>query len=153
MVHVIIMPVGPGGFAAMLSGSGEPRRTGPTNAKEGAVDGVKRELAKVTSADICEMYNGMLGLSVGFKYESGFSQNLSGYVLDAAMVIRVMAAIGVLSLSEAVGKSCWVTHTHSSVIKIEPLHKDDGKPFVLAEWQKFVEKKMPGLSYRDLLGE
>jgi hypothetical protein len=110
----------------------------------------ERELARIAYADIGEVYNGMLGLRVGFEYEGGCSQGLGGYMLDAGMVIRVLNAIGVSSLSAAKGRSCWVTHTHDKVLKIEPLHAKDGTPFVIAEWQEWVRRVMPRLSYSDL---
>jgi len=50
-----------------------------------------------------------------------------------------MGALGVTHLSDMDGMSCWVTHSLTGVEKIEPLHKKDGVPFVIAEWQEWEE--------------
>jgi len=113
---------------------------------------VERSLARVTSADIGEVYNGMLGLRVCFEYEGGMHQCLSGYMLEAAMVVRVMRALGVMELGKAVGVSCWVTHTHDGIKAIEPLHAKDGIPFILADWQAWVRATLPPLAWIDLEG-
>ena len=112
----------------------------------------ERKLAKVISADIADIYNGMLGLNVHFKYENGFHQNLSGYILDAALVIRFMGAIGVDALSKAAGKSCWVTSSHDKIHRIEPLHADEGRALDIEEWQAWVEANGPKCSYGSMAG-
>lgn len=114
----------------------------------------ERVLARVTSADIAEVYNGMVGLCVCFDYENGGGQCLSGYMLDAAMVVRFMNAVGVLRLRDAVGKSCWVTHTWSKVLKVEPLHAKDGTAFDVEEWSRWCERRMGPvqLCYSELEG-
>lgn len=111
----------------------------------------ERKLARIVSADIEDVYNGMLGLCVHFEYEDGMHQNLSGYVIEAAFVVRFMVAVGVSRLRDAAGRSCWVTCTHSSIEAIEPLHKKDGRPFVIAEWQAWLKERFPeGISWREL---
>lgn len=116
-------------------------------------EGKTRSLARITSADIQFVYNDLLGLCVSFEYEGGTGQSLSGYTLDAAMVIRFMAAISVDKLSAAKGKSCWVTHSWSKIHKIEPLHQKDGTPFDVDEWQAWCKDRMGsiGLTYHELL--
>jgi hypothetical protein len=114
-----------------------------------------RELARVTSADIGEVYNGMVGLCACFEYDDGAGgQCLTGYFLDAAMVVRFMNAMGSLSLAKCVGKSCWVTHTHSKILKVEPLHKQDGVPFDVMEWERWTQERNEVLPtcYADLEG-
>ena len=116
------------------------------------VERSERVLARITSADIAEVYNGMLGLAVTFEYESGGGQALNGYILDASMVIRFMRAINVMKLSKAVGVSCWVTHTHCEVLRIEPLHAKDGVPFDIKEWQAWMKERIAplGICYREM---
>ena len=104
----------------------------------------------MSHADIGDIYNGMLGLSVTFEYEGCGAQGLGSYTLDGAFVIRFINAIGARSLSETVGRSCWVTHTHDRVISVEPLHKKDGKPFVISEWQEWVKRRVNPVSYHEL---
>jgi hypothetical protein len=110
----------------------------------------ERKLAKIVRADIGDVYNGILGLVVEFSYGRSLGQCFTGYMLDAAMVVRFMRAVGVDRLSEAAGRSCWVTCTHNWIQKIEPLHEDEGRPFVVAEWQEWVERRMTPVSWYEL---
>lgn len=110
----------------------------------------ERSLAKVLDARIGEVYNGMPGLCVTFKYDDGFHQGIGGYLLDASFVIRFLSVFGTPELNQIKGRSCWITHTWNSITKIEPLHKDEGKPFVIAEWKEWVERRMPRLCYSEL---
>lgn len=110
----------------------------------------ERELARITQADIGDVYNGMPGLAVTFEYEGGCCQGLGSYILDAAFVARFMGAVGVTRLRDAIGKSCWVTYTHSKVLAVEPLHKKDGRPFVIAEWQEWFKRRCTPLSWHEL---
>lgn len=114
---------------------------------------MERELAKIKRADIQDVYNGMLGLVVEFEYEDEMHQCLSGYMLDAAMVVRVMSAVGANALSKMEGLSCWVTHDNSSIIMIEPLHKKEGKPFVLDEWKRWLKRHNVKSCWSDLIGD
>lgn len=123
------------------------------NARPSAWTEPKRELARISHADIGEVYNGILGLVVTFEYEGCGVQGLGGYMLEAAMIARFMRAVNVTRLSNAVGKSCWVTHTHDSITKIEPLHAKDGTPFDIPEWQAWVKATLPPLSWSKLLGD
>jgi hypothetical protein len=110
-----------------------------------------RELARVTHANIGEVYNGILGLSVTFEYEpDGCCQGLGSYMLDASFVARFMGALGILQLHEAVGRSCWVTHTHDCIVSVEPLHKKDGRPFVISDWQEWVKRRCTQISWHEL---
>lgn len=110
----------------------------------------ERELARIISAEIGDVYNGMLGLVVHFEYESGMHQNLAGYMLDAAFVIRFVRAVGAGVLNECTGRSVWVTHTWDKILKVEPLHARDGKPFVIEEWSEWVKRRLPPMSYHEL---
>jgi hypothetical protein len=110
----------------------------------------ERELARISHADIGDIYNGMIGLQVTFEYEGCGAQGLGSYTLDAAFVIRFLQAVGVDALSKAKGKSVWVIHTYDRVLAIEPLHKKDGKPFVIAEWSEWLKRRCSPLSYHEL---
>ena len=111
----------------------------------------ERSLARIEQADIGDVYNGMQGLIVTFAYDEGTHQGLGSYALDAAFVIRFMNAVGGLNkLSDAVGRSVWVTHTWSKVLKVEPLHKKDGRPFDIEEWQEWYKRRMPPMCYREM---
>ena len=110
----------------------------------------ERRLARIVRADIADVYNGMLGLVVEFAYDKSSRQGLGGYMLDAAFVIRFMGAIGVDRLSAAVGKSCWVTATHDKVLSVEPLHEEDGRPFVISEWQEWAKRRLPPMCWDEL---
>ncbi len=110
----------------------------------------ERELAKVRSADIIIEDHGIPVLDVTFDYDGGSTQGLGGYTLDAAFVMRFMCAIGSDSLSGCVGKSCWVTHDHCSISKVEPLHKKDGTPFVIKDWQEWFKRRMTGVSASEM---
>ncbi len=113
----------------------------------------ERELARISQADIGDVYNGMLGLSVTFEYESGGGQGLGGRILDASFVIRFMNAVGRVSkLQDCVGRSVWVTHSHSDISIIEPLHKKDGKIFVISEWEEWHKERGCKASYSELEG-
>jgi len=105
----------------------------------------ERELARVTNVDIIIEDHGIPALSAGFEYEGCSAQGLGLYTLDGTFVFRFMLALGVTSLKSAVGKSCWITHDHSNIYAIEPLHKKDGTPFIIADWQEWVKTK-PGIS-------
>jgi hypothetical protein len=100
-----------------------------------------RYLAKVREADICIEDHGIPYLSVQFDYDEGMSQGLGAYQLDGAFVFRFMLALGVDSLKKAVGKSCWVEAGHSHIDGIYPLHKKDGQPFIIKEWQEWLERR------------
>ena len=113
----------------------------------------ERSLARIKDADIGEVYNGMLGLVVTFKYEDGSEQRLNDYFLEAGLVIRFMEAIGVLWLRNAIGKSCWITHgLDNKILVVEPLHKGDGVPLDIEKWSVWAREKLPALSYADLAG-
>ena len=111
-----------------------------------------RELARITYADIGAVYEGIPGLVVNFEYEDGGGQYLSGHMIDPAMVCRFMNAVGVSALRDAEGKSCWVTHTDQEILKVEPLHAKDGRPFDLEEWKAWMRQRIAplGITYAEL---
>lgn len=80
------------------------------------------------------------GLSGHFEYEDGGCQGF-GYITDEGFLLAFLQSVGVESLRKLEGKSCWVTHDHSNIYRIEPLHKKDGKPFIIEKWRKWIEKK------------
>ena len=111
---------------------------------------ITHELSKVRSVDICIEDHGIPYLDVQFDHEDGFSQALGVYTLDGAFVFRFMLALGVDSLKKAVGKSCWVDTGHSSLTAIYPLHKKDGQPFIIKEWQEWMGRRNLGVSAREM---
>lgn len=111
---------------------------------------MERELAMVKRADIIIEDHGIPVLDVTFDYEGGSCQGLGGYTLDAAFVFRFMLAIGVDSLSAAVGKSCFVTHDRMSISKIEPLHKKNGTPFIIKEWADWARRRLTTVSASEM---
>ena len=100
----------------------------------------ERELARVEECEVGLEDHGILTLFISWEYDDGCShQGLGCYAIDAAFLYRILDCFGVDRLRDIKGKSCWITHTHSETSKIEPLHKKDGKPFVLKEWQDWHE--------------
>ena len=109
-----------------------------------------RYLAKVREADICIEDHGIPYLSVQFDYDEGVSQGLGAYTLDGAFVFRFMLALGVDSLKRAEGKSCWVEADGGNIYSISPLHKKDGPPFVIKEWQEWMERRESNFSASEM---
>ena len=119
------------------------------------MDNVKaeRELARVKSAYIGEVHEGIIGLVAHFEYESGVCQCLGGYQLEPAFVYRFLGALGIRDLRKAEGKSCWVTYRPAKILKIEPLHKKDGEPFDIEAWSKWVRARyVDPPTYNELRG-
>jgi hypothetical protein len=98
----------------------------------------ERSLAKCKDFDF-GIHDRGYGLSGNFEYEDGGCQGI-GYLTDVSSILGLLQAVGVDSIQELEGKSCWVTHTHCKIIKIEPLHKKNGKPFVIKKWQEWIER-------------
>ena len=99
---------------------------------------MERELAKCKGFDF-EIHDRGYGLRGCFEYESGGCQGL-GYIVDVSFILGFLQAVGVNSIQSLENKSCWVTHDHSSITLIEPLHKKDGKPFSIKKWQTWIQK-------------
>ena len=102
--------------------------------------GMERTLAKCVKFDFCIEDHGLPFMTGHFDYEDGGSQGF-GYMVDAAFLMRLVEAVGVDSLRALDGKSCWVTHTHDSIVSVEPLHKKQGTPFVIADWVKWNKER------------
>lgn len=99
----------------------------------------ERELARVEECEIGIEDHGILTLFISWEYDgSSCHQGLGCYAIDAAFLYRIFDCFGVSRLGQIKGKSCWVTHDWGHVSKIEPLHKKDGKPFVIQEWQDWI---------------
>ena len=96
-----------------------------------------RSLAKCKNFDFYIHDRGW-GLSGEFEYEDGSCQGL-GYIVDTAFILNFMGVFGVELLQDVNNKSCWVTHSSCEIIKIEPLHKKDGKLFDIKEWGRWIE--------------
>jgi hypothetical protein len=102
-----------------------------------------RYLARCHGFDLGVEDHGFLVLFGHFQYEDGPAQGL-GYQVDRDFLKRFLAALGVERLQEVNGRSCWVTATHSAVLLIEPLHKDQGRAFDIAAWvaERQAEREM-----------
>lgn len=98
----------------------------------------ERELATAKFTDLEIEDHGWLVLRGGFEYESGSFQGF-GYFAHSSFLMRLMNAVGVSEFRKLNGTSCWVTHTFNDIIKVEPLHKKGGTPFVIAEWQEWMK--------------
>ena len=85
-----------------------------------------------------------------FNCEDGTCQGF-GYFIDMAFVMRFLSAVGVCDTSEVKGKSVWITRTNSNIVKVEPLHKKDGTPFVIKEWQEWIKSKGPSPTPSEML--
>lgn len=99
----------------------------------------ERSLAKCSGFDIMIEDHGILVMDGHFDYEEGTSQGL-GYCIDTSFLYRFLGVFGVRHLHDVNGKSCWVTHTNGSIEKLEPLHKSEGTPMIMADWSAFVDK-------------
>ena len=95
-----------------------------------------RSLAKCEGFDIVVEDHGCPFLSGSFKYEDGGGQGF-GYIVDIPFIMRFIRALGVYGLKGTKGRSCWVTHTHNNILKIEPLHKEDGVTFNIEKWTEW----------------
>ena len=110
----------------------------------------ERELAIVERCDFGYVYNGFPGAIISFRYDGGGQGIGSYFMLDTIFMYRFLKAVGSETLSGAVGKFCWVTHTHSEITKIEPPMRNMGKPFDIAEWKAWQEEHMPKLSLSEV---
>lgn len=107
---------------------------------------LERDLAKCGPCDLWLEDHGVLIVSLHFDYESGSSQGFPSYLADPSIIMRLMGVFGVDHLSQIKGRSCWVTHSHSEITKIEPLHAKDGTTFDLVEWKKWAKERLPQIS-------
>lgn len=100
-------------------------------------------LAICSGADIVVEDHGIPYLNAHFEYDDGGSfQGLGAYTLEGAFVFRFMNALGVDALSRAKGTSVWIVRGDDGFIsEIHPLHKKNGTPFVIKDWQDWVKKR------------
>jgi hypothetical protein len=101
----------------------------------------ERSLAKLTSVDFEIEDHGIPIWNIRFEYDDGGCQGMGGYTAETSFMCRILRAVGVNAVSQLVGKSCWVTHTHTEILKIEPLHKKNGTPFLIEDWRKWVTER------------
>ena len=97
---------------------------------------MEKQLAKLGRFDVAldDRSGAFMVLTGHFKMEgSGIGL---GYLLDADFIIRFLKAVGVDNVRDLEGKSCWITLKDWSgpVVRIDPLHKDDGVPFDIEAW-------------------
>jgi len=99
-----------------------------------------RDLAKCRGFDVGIEGDGALALFGTFEYEGGGCQAIGSWFIDAAFLMRFLAVFGCENkLGDVNGRSCWVTHTDYRVVKVEPLHKADGRAFDVEAWERWVE--------------
>ncbi len=99
------------------------------------MDEARRELARCKDLDFGIEGHGCPFVFGGFEGE-GWGQDF-GYMVDTDFLmglIRVFA--GAERLSDLDGRACWVTHTHTAILLVEPLMKGEGTPFDIEAWRK-----------------
>lgn len=113
---------------------------------------VTKLLAVCRNVGIMIEDHGVPYLNVVFDYDEGGTQGIGVYTLDASFVCRFMQAMGVTDLMDAVKKSCWVVQDEAGYIsEVHPLHKKDGKPFVIKEWQEWAKRRTTAVSPSELM--
>lgn len=101
----------------------------------------EKKLAKIRNSDLYIEDHGWLMWSGEFDYEDGGIQGLGYYAKDD-LIKGLMEAVGSRTLKGMNGKSCWVVCENGLVSEVHPLHKKDGVPFKIKDWQeKHKEKK------------
>ena len=114
---------------------------------------MKRELGKITSADFILSRGFIPDVSVCFDF-SGSGQFLTGWFVDTVFLVKLLQVFNAESMDDLVGKYAWVTHTNTSIDKIEPALAKEGKPFDIRKWGKWVESKpeypKTGVEYDEL---
>ena len=100
---------------------------------EEVVEQRRRDLARARRLDVGIAHGGpvMCGVFEGDGWGQGF-----GLRIDMEFVVRLMKCFGVERLSDADGKPCWVTHTHSSILLVEPLLPKEGEAFDVEAWRE-----------------
>jgi hypothetical protein len=99
---------------------------------------VEREVARLSGFDFG--FEGSWPLLVGsFNYDGG-GQGL-GCSVSIGFLKRFLAVFRVDSLREVNGRACWVTHTDSSILLLEPLLPDEGEPFNIEAWWERKARK------------
>lgn len=122
-----------------------------------------RQLVRIKSLDLGIEDHGILTVSGELEWENGGCSGFPDYAVDAAFLYRLLGALGVESIAKARGKSCWFLYENEDggnwgytitkgLLGIAPLHAKDGKPFMLDDWRRFLEK-MPKLSASELRGD
>ena len=102
---------------------------------------MERELAKLKGFDIWKEDHGIMVMAGSFYYEGGSCQGF-GYCINMEFVDGLMEVFFAEKLQQINGKSCWVTRDNDrKIIKLEPLHKEDGRVFDITQWIKNCEKK------------
>lgn len=111
----------------------------------------EKSLAKIVSVDFEIEDHGIPIWNIRFDYDDGSSQGFGSYIAEISFMCRLLKAIGVYRMSDLKGKSCWVTHSMSDISKVEPLHKNEGQSFVVAEWQEWIKRRGAKLSPYELV--
>ena len=99
----------------------------------------EREIAKATSAELLLSRGCFLDVSICFEYTGAGAQHLGGYFIDSVFLYKLMRAFGVEYFKDIVGKFMYVTHSQSTIKKIEPIMPDEGHPFDIHKWGNWLE--------------
>ena len=99
-----------------------------------------KRLAKIRNSDLFIEDHGCLMRPGEFEYEEGGIQGL-GYIVNNDLIKGLMGAVGSRTLKGMNGKSCWVVCEKGLVSEVHPLHKKDGLPFYIKEWQEKHKSK------------
>jgi hypothetical protein len=100
----------------------------------------EKRLARIRNSDLFIEDHGWLMWSGEFCYEGGGVQGL-GYGAKDDLIKGLMNAVGSRTLAGMNGKSCWVVCESGLVSEVHPLHKEDGMPFIIKEWQEKQKSK------------
>ena len=101
----------------------------------------ERDMARIMSADFVLDQGFAPGVNVRFDYDEGGTQHLAGWFVDTVFLVKLLQVFGAESMDGLVGKYAYVTHTHSSIEKIEPVMSREGTAFDIRKWSKWKEGK------------
>ena len=101
----------------------------------------ERELAKAKYFDFGIEDHGFPFLFGHFEYDRAGSSQGIGNILTMEFLMAFLEVFDVEQLHQVNGKSCWVTHTNDKILKIEPLHRKEGKPFDIESFTRRAQAK------------
>lgn len=130
----------PGGSSGLGTGSSGILITRILVENEHTMDKKEKHLARCVDFDFGIEDHGCPYLFGRFDYDDCGSQGF-GYVIDTDFLMRFIRVFGVEQLRDVNGKSCWVVANSSKIYEVHPLHKEDGKPFIIEDWVKKFKKQ------------
>lgn len=109
----------------------------------------ERELARCRGFDF-SIEDGRPHLCGVFEYgeDAGGGQGF-GYFVDEAFLAQFLRAVGAERLRDVEGRSCWVTHTHNAIQRVEPLFRKDGTPFDVERWSRWCKERKADISIHE----